>query len=487
MRTLLSDALIVFLRLVMRVFFRSIEVSGLDNVPAREPVIFIGNHPNSLLDPVMVTTTCGRRVRFAAKEVLFRGPLRPFLWLLGSVPIRRRQDQVAGAPEDGPVEGAPARVDNAAAFDALLAVLSEGGAFGIFPEGISHTRPELAPLKSGAARVALLAAARGIPVKIVPVGLHYRRRDRMRTRALVQYGQPLVVEDRWLEAMRADQPEAARALTAEFAHALRDQTITAPDFDTLRVLEGCRRLYRPDGLGLSLTQQAALMRRFLEHWERLRHEPAVSRLYRDVAAYQLSLRALELQDKDLRGQPTSRRMRLLHILRHLWASLVLVPLAVPGVLIHLPVLAASVTAGHALTERGDVRATIKVCVATSLTLMAYVTCGLAVFARTGGLDGVVIAACTLVILALSGHATIRVLERQGELRRGLSVLVALLHLDREIARLAEERERLRLELLRLVDLHFGLEQPRIVERSRQRADAEARVGSGSAAQSDALT
>ena len=157
MRTLLSNVLIGFLKLVTRVFFRSVEVSGRDNIPALGPVIFVGNHPNSLLDPVMVTTTCPRAVRFAAKESLFGGPLRPFLWLLGSVAIKRRQDQVEGAAEDAALPADAPRVDNSAAFDALFQVLAQGDAFGIFPEGISHTRPELAPLKTGAARIALEA------------------------------------------------------------------------------------------------------------------------------------------------------------------------------------------------------------------------------------------------------------------------------------------------------------------------------------------
>lgn len=460
----LYTCLVGFLRLVTRIFFRSVEVSGLENVPATGPVIFVGNHPNSLLDPVMVTTTCGRRVRFAAKEVLFHGPLRPFLSILGSVPIKRRQDQVAGAREDGPVTGAPERVDNSAAFDALLAVLAGGEAFGIFPEGISHTRPELAPLKTGAARIALLAAERGIPVQIVPVGLHYRRRDRMRSRVLVQFGSPLVVDGALLARAKDDALAAARALTADIGAALRAQTINATDFETLRVLEGVRQLYRPEGVSLTLAQQAELTRRFIEHWERLQEDPEIAAFYRDVASYQLSLRTLGFADKDLRGDPTSLFARVEHVVKHALFTVVLVPAAVPGVVIHLPVLAVAVWAGEALTQRGDVRATIKMCVAAFLTLLSYAVVGGVVLWRLGAPDGFVAAGATIAALVLSGYATIRVLERQSELRRGLSTFLALLHLDREIARLAAERERLRARLLELIDKHVGTEQPRIIDR-----------------------
>jgi hypothetical protein len=47
-------------------------------VPKDGPVIFAGNHPNSLIDPVVIVVSCGRVVRFAAKDVLFRSRfLRP--------------------------------------------------------------------------------------------------------------------------------------------------------------------------------------------------------------------------------------------------------------------------------------------------------------------------------------------------------------------------------------------------------------------------
>ncbi|OGQ13015.1 MAG: hypothetical protein A2138_23970 [Deltaproteobacteria bacterium RBG_16_71_12] len=466
MRALLSSLLIAFLRLVTRVFFRSVEVSGADNVPDG-PVIFIGNHPNSLLDPVMVTTTCRRRVRFAAKEVLFANPvLRPFLWLLDSVPIKRRQDQVEGAREDGPVpDGAPVRVDNSAAFHALLAVLERGGAFGIFPEGVSHTRPELAPLKTGAARLALEAAAQGIAVRIVPVGLHYRRRDRMRSRVLVQYGAPLAVDEEQLASWRADAQHAARMLTARLGIALRAQTINATDFETLRVLEGVRRLYQPEHVALTLAQQSEILRRLIDAWERLQHDVEVRRFFSDVAAYLLQLRALGLSDTELRGDPPLL-VRLQRVVRHAAFLLVLVPAAIPGVLVHLPVLITAVWAGEALTSRGDVRATIKMCAATLLTLGAYLAIAGAVLWRDPSVEGAVRAGTTLTLLVLSGYATVRVLERQGELRRALATFVALLHLDQEIARLAAERDRLRARLLELVDKHLGPEVPRIIAREQ---------------------
>ncbi|CAN5164741.1 hypothetical protein BH11MYX1_BH11MYX1_13380 [soil metagenome] len=120
-----------FLRMATRVFFRQIEIVGLEHVPSEGPVLFAGNHPNSLIDPILIITTCGRKVHFAAKDQLFKGRLmRALLRGLGAVPIKRRDDH-DGTPQQASAGSAP--VDNDTAFTAMFDVLDDGGAIGIFP------------------------------------------------------------------------------------------------------------------------------------------------------------------------------------------------------------------------------------------------------------------------------------------------------------------------------------------------------------------
>ena len=70
----------------------------------------------------------------------------------------------------------------------------------------------LQPLKTGAARIALDAASRGLPPAIVPVGLYFVRKWAFRSRVIVVYGQPFEVDS----ADRAEGPtmDAVRRLTA---------------------------------------------------------------------------------------------------------------------------------------------------------------------------------------------------------------------------------------------------------------------------------
>ncbi len=458
--------LVAFLRLVTQVFFRTIEVVGTEHIPEEGPVIFTGNHPNSLIDPVLITTTCGRQVRFAAKDVLFesRG-LRFFLNTLGAVPIRRRMDHKGEA-----------KLDNGAAFDALFAVLRAGDAFGIFPEGISHARSELAPLKTGAARIALGASSPTRPITIVPCGLTYKRRTRLRSRVLIQYGQPIVVggEDgfkieRSDDAAGGEEAEktASRELTDAIGLGLRALTINAPDFDTLKVLDGVRRLYSPQHKRLTLAERAEITRRLIDHYERYADNPRVHALYGDVSAYLFKLSALGLRDRDL-TKPLRVNVWATKLIAHLILLFVLLPLALPGVIIHAPILVAAVIAGDALTARKDVIATTKLMVATGLVLLCYAGIVAALVYLMTFPTGLYIAPAVLASLLLSGWAMIRVLERQSVIRRGASVLVLILDLRHQLVMLREVRSELRQRTLDLIDELIDPELERVIDPDEQR-------------------
>jgi glycerol-3-phosphate O-acyltransferase/dihydroxyacetone phosphate acyltransferase len=133
-----------FLRLVTRVFFRQVEIAGLENVPTSGPVLFAGNHPNSLIDPILIITTCGRKVHFAAKDSLFKGRImRAVLRGLGAVPVARKDDHDGTRSSSAPKKERDAgerKNANDAAFDNMFRVLGDGGAIGIFRKAYRTTR-----------------------------------------------------------------------------------------------------------------------------------------------------------------------------------------------------------------------------------------------------------------------------------------------------------------------------------------------------------
>jgi glycerol-3-phosphate O-acyltransferase/dihydroxyacetone phosphate acyltransferase len=424
----------VLLRLSVRAFFRRLQVVGLEHVPAAGPVVFFGNHPNSLLDPALISCFCGRVVRFAAKDVLFRSlVLRPVLRAMGAVPVQRREDHAAGA------------LANELAFERLFAVLAAGDAIGIFPEGISHDMSQLARFKSGAARIALGARERhpGLGVRLVPCGLHYVTPQRFRSSVLVQFGPAIELGPDWDARQRADARAAASELTVEMELRLRALTVNADDWETLRVLDGVRRLYQPPRIGFE--QRVELARRFSAHYPAVRDEPEVARLFARVHAYLDRLASLGLSDRDL-ARPVGTGERLLRLARHLVLVLAWLPLALAGAVVHLPVGLLLGISGERLSPRKDVIGTTKFVLGFLLLGAAYAGIPVALLLASGWRA----AAAALVLLPLSGYATLRVLERSVALRRLVSTSVRLVFLRRELQALRLEREDLEREVVRAV-------------------------------------
>src|SRR6266702_6596901 len=136
------------LRLALRIYFRRIEVAGLEHIPHDTPIIFVLNHPNALVDPAFLLCLSPRKVSFVAKAPLFRMPVIGYLVrALASLPVYRQQDTGEDVTR------------NIETFVAARKLLARGGTIAICPEGISHDEPGLQPIKTGTARIALGAVS----------------------------------------------------------------------------------------------------------------------------------------------------------------------------------------------------------------------------------------------------------------------------------------------------------------------------------------
>ena len=130
------------------------------------------------------------------------------------------------------------KVDQSFVYDAVFERLQTGGCVGIFPEGGSHDRTELLPLKAGVAIMALgsLAANPASGLKIVPCGMNYFHAHKFRSRAVVEFGPPVDVPMELVELYKTgERREATRQLLEIVYQALVAVTVTSPDYDTLMV------------------------------------------------------------------------------------------------------------------------------------------------------------------------------------------------------------------------------------------------------------
>lgn len=201
----------------VRSYYR-VTVSGA-RVPAEGPVLLVANHNNSLVDPALVVCAADRVVRFLAKWPLFTDPL--IGWLVkavGSVPVYRQQDDPSKLSQ------------NLDSFRDVHSVLASGHAIGIFPEGISHSSSQLAPLKTGAARIAIGAGKRiGHDFPIIAMGLVFRDRDLFRSEAHVIISEPFPWSD--LVGKEVNDRDAVRELTRRIEAAMRSVTINLEEWE----------------------------------------------------------------------------------------------------------------------------------------------------------------------------------------------------------------------------------------------------------------
>jgi glycerol-3-phosphate O-acyltransferase/dihydroxyacetone phosphate acyltransferase len=256
-------------------------------------------------------------------------------------------------------------------FEAAEGELRGKGMVGIFPEGTTHDRPQLAPIRTGAARIVLGAKEMGVEgLTIVPVGLWFEDKVALRSRVLVRAGEPMDV-DRELAGIipqgstaSDDDREAVVALTAAITERLR---AVSPDYDTFL-----------EGAAFSRAADIALrddMRRPQQSVPLVQREPLATQLARapeehrtrltnDLGRYSLALDTLRVTDEELvpRATPGTlfRRVVLLAI-----GVLLLAPFAIAGVLINfipaLIVFAAGFLARSPVTK-GTVRILVAIVV-----------------------------------------------------------------------------------------------------------------------------
>jgi 1-acyl-sn-glycerol-3-phosphate acyltransferase len=281
--------------LVTKAYYRFSIAGG--TVPRNGPVLLVANHPNSLLDPAMVAAAAGRPVRFLAKSTLFPHPAVG--WLVrgaGAIPVYRQQDDPAQMRR------------NTEMFRAVHDALASGAAVGIFPEGISHSNPAIAPLKTGAARIALGGATLiGRSFPIIPVGLVVRDKGTFRSAALAIIGTPIGWDD--IALAGADTNDAVRDLTGRIDAAIREATVNLERWEDAPLVE-CAEAIHAAELGAAGDQ--------LTRHERVRDtarillllrdsgDPRWEPLANDVRAHDRALGKLGLRPIDLREAPRVR-------------------------------------------------------------------------------------------------------------------------------------------------------------------------------------
>lgn len=381
-------------RFASSLLLRRVEVAGRERIPEDRPVLLVANHFNGFVDALVITSALGLLPRFVAKDDLARLPLvGRLLRRSGVVFVRRRS-----GPDPGS-EGAS--TDNADAFAECHRALVDRDVIAIFPEGTTHDRPRIDPIKTGAARIALGARTAGAGgLVIVPVGLTFPDKLALRSSALVQIGAPIELDVAAPAGVGADDVEAVRQLTAVIDRGIRHVSPDFVDVETSLALEQAAHLAlsSEDDPDPSLAERYALARRL---GRADAHGQAEVR--QQVGRYTSLLSGLRLTDADIITPTNPTRL-----LRSALGIAVLVVLlgSVVAATVIVNVWPVLVVAGASLLVRTPVtKGTVRALVGLLAFPTAWVTAGVI------AADGFVAVTAVVLTAAIGALAAIWLVER----------------------------------------------------------------------------
>jgi glycerol-3-phosphate O-acyltransferase / dihydroxyacetone phosphate acyltransferase len=433
--------------LALRFFFRRIETSGTELVPASGPLIFVLNHPNGLIDPALVFCSLPRRVSFLAKSTLFKIPGVAFLLrTVEALPLYRRAD----AGED--------MSRNRLTFAACHALLGEGRCIALFPEGVSHSAPRLLPVKTGAARIALGALAVKDAggaldkLQIVPAGLYYSHKTPLRGEALIRFGEPFEVQPVEPDADGEPPREAVRRLSEQIAAALRAVTLNVADEEAEAVAKAEQlffSIYQTLNFRQTLAEELEFRRRFADG-QRGRASQAgapSADLAARIREFEQQLQSVGVTPERLSVWSHSRWQVARHLLGKALLLAVLLPFALVGVVTHAPAYLVADFISRCFRRHGpdESAATAKILAGMVFVPLTWLALAALIYARWGWQ----LALAALPVAALCGYAALRWAEEVYDLRGWLKAALLLARRRNFFLRLLRRRRALHREIREL--------------------------------------
>lgn len=289
------------LRIVIHVFYPGLRTINKEQLHFDGPAIVVSNHPNTLLDVLLVGVFVKQQVYFLANSGLFKGRFNN--WFFNTfycIPVERPQD----------TDGRP--IDNNVAFRKSYDHLQKGGVLFIAVEGVSFVERKLRPIKTGAARIALGAESErdfNLGVSIRPVGLTYEAPRQFGTGVVMNVADPMWMKD-YEELYKEDSIKAARVVTRDLEVLMKGLIVHLPNdmvTNTFEAMEPLLKTEYPDRL------EAFRHCKRLEISLNARSQDELAEIQKPFLAYQEKLQRFNITDRIL-ARPGSFSLRLMGML-----------------------------------------------------------------------------------------------------------------------------------------------------------------------------
>ena len=173
--------------IAVRVYFRRINIHGIEKLPKDVPIVFTPNHPSAFMDPILLAIVLKKNAYFIARGESFQNKISAFLLgALRIIPIYR------------PDKTKHLVHKNKNVFYRCSKILSKRGSIIIFPEGLSRTEFKLRKIHTGPVRIAFAAEKEfnfSLNVHVVPIGINYTNPHKFRSDAILNIGTPIRIAD----------------------------------------------------------------------------------------------------------------------------------------------------------------------------------------------------------------------------------------------------------------------------------------------------
>lgn len=238
--------------LMVRGFFRKININNRRRISPTAPVLLASNHPTAFVDPCLLCVYIDRPIYNMTRGDVFKQPFfRHLLEGINMFPVYRARDGYSGRDRNDEV------------FEFCINTLRRNRIVTIYVEGEHHLEKQVRPVQKGIARIAFNAYEqhRMEDLQIMPAGCNYCYGDRARDEVMVNFGEPIFVRDYW-DDYQQNPAQTIQRLCSDIEKALHTICYHVDDRADLPLAEQLLTLHRGDQPDLPIPLVAENTKRF---------------------------------------------------------------------------------------------------------------------------------------------------------------------------------------------------------------------------------
>ena len=179
-----------YLTIGFKFYYKKYEAVYFEKVPKDKAVIYLSNHQNALLDPLLITIKSTRKNYFLTRAAVFKNPtIAKVLNSLQMLPVYRA------------IDGVDIIKKNKEIFTLCSELLHKKKSIILFPEGSHNIKRRVRPLKKGFSRIIeeTLQKYPSTEIVIVPIGVNYQSPRDYGDVMSVYFGKQISPNDFWNE------------------------------------------------------------------------------------------------------------------------------------------------------------------------------------------------------------------------------------------------------------------------------------------------